>query len=97
MTQLNAMVEQLMKLTLARDQAESECQKKSHPFCTKIRRRTWEGEDINFSKYNGASDPRMHIVVFEESVCSHLHDNDMLARLFPSSLGKEAFEWFYSL
>ena len=91
------MVEQLRKLTLARDQAESECQKESHPFCTRIRRRTWEGEDINFSKYNGVGDQRMHIVVFEELACIHLKDNDMLARLFPSSLGKEAFEWFYSL
>jgi len=97
MTQLNTMVEQLRKLTLARDQAESECQKESHPFCTRIRRRTWEGEDINFSKYNGVGDQRMHIVVFEELACIHLKDNDMLARLFPSSLGKEAFEWFYSL
>jgi len=57
----------------------------------------WEGEDINFSKYNGASDLRMHIVVFEESACSHLHETDMLARLFPSSLGKEVSKWFYSL
>jgi len=39
----------------------------------------------------------MHIMVFEESACSHLYDNDMLSRLFPSSLGKEASEWFYSL
>jgi len=39
----------------------------------------------------------MHILVFEESVCSHLYDNDMLAMLFLSSLGKEASEWFYSL
>jgi len=39
----------------------------------------------------------MHIVVFKELACSHLHDNDMVARLFPSSLVKEAFEWFYIL
>jgi len=36
-------------------------------------------------------------MVFEELACSHLYDNDMLARLFPSSLEKEASEWFYSL
>jgi len=36
-------------------------------------------------------------MVFEELACSHLHDNDMLARLFPSSLGKEASKCFYSL
>ena len=39
----------------------------------------------------------MHIMVFKESACSHLHDTDMLARLFSSSLGKEASKWFYSL
>ena len=97
MTQLNAMAEQIKKLTLAQNQVENECYKESHPFCTRIKKRTWEGEDINFSKYNGTGDPRMHIVVFEESACSHLYDNDMLARLFPSNLGNEASEWFYSL
>ena len=97
MIQLNMMVEQLRKLTLARGKIESEYQKESHPFYTRIRRRTWEGKDINFSKYNGTGDPRMHIMIFKESACSHLHDNDMLARLFPSSLRKKAFEWFYSL
>jgi len=75
---------------------ESEHQNESHPFYTRIRRRTWEGEVISFSKYNGISDPRMHITIFKESTCNHLHDTDMLARLFPSSLGKEASEWFYS-
>jgi len=97
MMQLNAMVEQLRKLTLVHGKIESKYQKESHPFCTKIRRRTWEGEDINFSKYNGIGDPRMHIMVFEESACSHFRNIDMLARLFLSNLGKEASEWFYSL
>jgi len=76
---------------------ESEHQRESHPFFTRIRIRTWEGEDINFSKYNGISDPIMHITIFEELACSHLRDTDMLARLFWSSLGKEASKWFYSL
>ena len=97
MIQLDIMAEQLRKLTLACNKAESEYQKESHPFCTRIKRRTWEGEDINFNKYNGASDPRMHIVVFKESACSHLHDIDMLARLFLSNLGKEGSKWFYNL
>jgi len=97
MMQLKVMAEQLKKLTLLHDEKESEHQKESHPFCTRIRRRTWEGEEIDFNKYNGTSDPRMHIIVFEESTCSHLRDIDMSARLFSSSLGKEAFEWFYSL
>ena len=97
MMQLNAMAEQLKKLTLLHGKIERENQKESHPFCTKIRRRTWEGEDINFRKYNGIGDPRMHIVVFEESACSHLRDTDMLNKLFLSTLGKEAYEWFYSL
>jgi len=91
------MDEQLKKLTLLHGKIESEHQKESHPFCTRIRRRTWEGEDINFSKYNGISDPRMHIAIFEESACNHLCDTDMLARLFSSSLRKEASEWFYNL
>jgi len=95
--QLKVIVEHIKKLTLLHDKKESEHQKESHPFCTKIRRRTWEGEDIDFSKYNGISDPRMHITIFEESTWNHLCDTDMLARLFSTSLGKEAYEWFYSL
>jgi len=74
------------------DEKESEHQKESHPFCTKIKRITWEGENIDFSKYNGTSDPRMHIIIFEELACSHLRDTDMLTRLFLSNLGKEDFE-----
>jgi len=97
MMQLKVMTEQLKKLTLLHGKIESEHQKESHPFCTRIRRRTWEGEDISFSKYNGISDPRMHIILFEELACSHIRDTDMLAKLFLSSLGKEAFEWFYSV
>ena len=97
MTQLKAMVEQQKKLTLLHDEKANEHLKESYPFCTRIRRRTWEGEYIEFSKYNGMSDPRMHIIVFEEAACSHLHDTDMLARLFLRSLEEEAFEWFYDL
>jgi len=82
------MAEQLKKLTLLHGKIESEHQKQSHPFCTWIRRKTWEGEDINFSKYNGINDLRMHIAIFEESTYNHLCDTDMLARLFSSSLGK---------
>ena len=95
--QLKVMVEQLKKLILLHDKIESEHPKNIHPFCTTIKRRTWEGEDINFTKYNGTNDPRMHIIIFEELACSHLLDTDMLARLFPSNLGKEVSEWFYSL
>ena len=95
--QLNIMAKPLKKLTLLCGKIESEHQKEIHPFCTRIRRRTWEGEDINFSKYNSISYPRMHIAIFEKSACNHLCDTDMLARLFSSNLGRESSEWFYSL
>lgn len=61
---------------------EDEQLKEGHPFCTKIRSKTWKGEDINFSKYDGISDLKMHIIIFEEAACNHLHDTNMLARLF---------------
>ena len=91
------MAKQIRKLTLLHDEKANKHLKESHPLCTRIRRRTWEGEDIEFNKYDSMSDPRMHITIFEEAACSHLHDLDMLARLFQLNLGEEASEWFYDL
>lgn len=96
MAQLQAMVEQLRKLTLLHDEKANKHLKESHPLCTRIRR-TWEGEDIEFSKYDSMGDLRMHITFFKEAACSHLHDPDMLARLFQLNLGEKASEWFYDL
>lgn len=75
------MVEQLKKLTLLHEKANKHL-KESHPLFPRIIKRTWEGEDIEFSKYDGISDLRMHITIFKEAACSHLHDLDMLVRLF---------------
>jgi len=97
MAQLQAMAEQLKRLTLLHNEKADKYETENHPLCTRIRRRTWEGEDITFSKYDGINDPRMHITIFEEAACCHLYDEDMLARLFQLSLGEEASEWFYEL
>ena len=42
MIQLKAMAKQLKKLTLLHSKIEGEHQKGSHPFCTRIKRKTWE-------------------------------------------------------
>jgi len=76
---------------------EGEQLNESHPFYAKIKSKTWEGEDIDFNKYDGISDPRMHITTFEEIACNHQDDTNMLVRLFQHNLGEEAFEWFYSI
>jgi len=91
------MVEQLKRLTLLSKEKEVEQLNKSHPFCANIRTKTWEGEDLDFNKYDGTSDPKMHIIIYEEVACNHQNDKDMLERLFQLSLGEEDSKWFYSL
>ena len=97
MAQLKVMAKQLKSLTLLRKEREGEQLDEGHPFCVKIKSKTWEGEDIDFNKYDGSSDLRMHVTIFEEVACNHQNNIDMLARLFQLSLGEEASEWFYSL
>lgn len=97
MAQLKAMAKQIEKLTLLNNEKENEKLRENHPFCPRIRRKIWEGEDIEFNRYDGTIDPRMHITIFEELACNHLHNTDMLARLCQLILGEEAFEWFYGL
>ena len=87
--QLANMAEQLKRLIHLNEAKENEQLEESHPLCSRIRSKIWKGKDIDFDKYNGMSDPRMHIVIFEEATCSHQHDVDMLARLFQLSLGEE--------
>ena len=91
------MVEPLKRLTLLSKEREGEQLDEGHPFCAKIKSKTWEREYIDFNKYDCSSDPRMHITIFEEAISNHQNDTDMLERLFQLSLGEEAFEWFYSL
>jgi len=91
------MVEQLKRLTLVGKEKEGKQLNESHPFCAKIRTKTWKGKDIDFNKYDGTSDRKMHIKIFEKVACNHKNDKDIIVRLFLLSLGEEASEWFYSL
>ena len=80
--QLANMAEQLKRLIHLNEAKENEQLEEIHPLCSRIRSKIWEGKDIDFDKYNGMSDPRMRILIFEEAAYRHQHDSDMLARLF---------------
>lgn len=61
------MAKQLKRLTLLRKEGEGEQLDEGHPFCAKIKSKTWEWEDIDFNKCDGSSDLRIHITIFEEA------------------------------
>lgn len=82
MAQLVEMAKKLKRLIHLNEVKEDEQLKESHPLCPKIKSKTWEGEDIYFSKYDGINDPRMHITIFEEATCSLQHDANILVRFF---------------
>lgn len=48
-------------------------------------------------KFNGFQDLKMHVRKFQEEAIKFLHDTDMLAKLFSSSLIDDALKWYFSL
>jgi len=52
---------------------------------------------MKFTKFDGSKNPKMHVKKFKEEVMEYVHDQDMLAKLFLSSLKDDTLKWYYSL
>ena len=50
-----------------------------------------------FLLYNGRSDPVEHVSQFNQRMAVHLKDEDLLCKIFPSSLRPVAMRWFNRL
>lgn len=54
-------------------------------------------KSIKFIKFTDFKDLKMHVRKFQEEVIEFLHDQDMLTKLFSSSLKGDALKWYFSL
>jgi hypothetical protein len=50
-----------------------------------------------FEMYNGRTDPVTHIGHYQQSMALSRHNDPLMCRLFPSSLGEVAMRWFNQL
>ena len=48
-------------------------------------------------QYNPKNDPRSHLTLYETRMEGHGHNENMLAKIFPSTLKPEALTWWSSL
>lgn len=68
-----------------------------YPLSDRIISRVYTGKkSIKFTKFNsGLKDPKMHVRKFQQEAITFLHDHDMLAKLFSSSLKDDALKWCF--
>ena len=50
-----------------------------------------------FAMYNGQTDPLEHVSQFKQKMAVHSQDEDLICRVFPSSLGPMLMRWFGGL
>ena len=50
-----------------------------------------------FTIYNGQMDPVEHVSHFNQRMAVHSKDEDLMCKVFPSSLGHVAMRWFDGL
>lgn len=95
--QLEAMLTKLERVTFNSDDEDFLfCLK--WPLSDRIISRIYTGKkSITFTKFNGFQDPKMRVIKFQEEPIEFLHDQDMLAKLFSSSLKDDALKWYFSL
>lgn len=54
-------------------------------------------KSVQFTKFDGLEDPKMHDRKFQKEVMEYVYDRDMLAKLFLSSLKDDALKWYFSI
>ena len=50
-----------------------------------------------FNSYNGKMDPVEHVSHYIQMMSLHIHNDALICKLFPSSLGPTALRWFNGL
>ena len=50
-----------------------------------------------FAIYSGRTDPVEHVSQFKQKMAVHAHDEALMCRIFPSSLGSMVIRWFNGL
>ena len=54
-------------------------------------------KSVKFTKFDGLQNTKMDVRKFQEEVMEYVHDRDMFAKLFSSSLKDDALKWYCSL
>jgi len=52
-------------------------------------------KSVNFTKFDGMQDHKMHVHKFHEEAMEYMHDQDFLANLFSHSMKDKALKWYF--
>lgn len=62
-----------------------------------IREKVLNTKKVKFTKYDGTSDPYLHLCIYSDEVLLITMDDDLHANLFSMTLIDDSLEWFAKL